>query len=361
MPSAPNQRLVSLDALRGFTMFWLIGGREFVLATVEFLWPAWLDEVETQLTHPIWQGYVAWDVVMPMFLFLVGTSLPFALAKRIDAGNAPWLAYLRILRRVVVLWLLGFLSQMVKHAEGMELYSNTLQAIAIGYLVTSLALLRFRLRGQIVLLAILVLGYGALLMFVPFGSHPGGTMFRTANLPRYVDELILGVYRRDSSFTWVITSLGFSGTVLLGAMAGHLLRAQLTDRTKMSLLLAIGLTCMAAGWLWSLWLPLNRHTWTSSMILWAGGISFVSLAASYGLIDAAGYRRWCFPLVVIGANALLAYILDPLVGPLGDKVVMLVVPKCPSPYLELFSSSLEITFLWLFLWRLYRRRLFFRA
>ena len=195
----PKQRLRSLDALRGFAMFWLIGGREFSLGLVAWLHPSLVDAVEDQLTHPKWRGFVAWDLVMPVFLFLVGTSMPFSLAKRCEEGLPLSSTYWRVARRVAVLWVLGLITQVVKYnAEGMELYSNALQAIAVGYLVTSLALLHLRGKGQIGLFVSLVLGYGALLMFVPFGGHPAGTVERTANLPRYIEELVLGRFSSRS-------------------------------------------------------------------------------------------------------------------------------------------------------------------
>jgi predicted acyltransferase len=358
----PNRRLVSLDALRGFAMFWLIGGREFSLAVIACLYPPLVDAFETQVTHPRWQGFVAWDLVMPMFLFVVGTSMPFAMAKRIEHGGSLRLTYWRIARRVAVLWILGIFAQTIKYEpEGLELYSNSLQAIAVGYLVTSVALLHLRLRGQIILCVSLVLGYGALLMFVPFAGHAAGTLEPNANIARYVDELVLGGFRRHHTFTWVLTSLGFAATVLLGAMAGHLLRGRLPAGRKLLLLAAIGLGCMAGGWLWSYWLPLNRHLWTSSMILWAGGWSFLLVALFYAVIDVAGIKRWAFPLVVIGANALLAYVLDPVFERTSDILVLGLVKHCTVPYLNLFSSAIEIGLLWLVLWYLYRNRTFLRA
>jgi predicted acyltransferase len=359
-----GQRLLSLDVLRGFTMFWLIGGRELSLGLMALLYPPLFDPLETQLTHPKWQGFVAWDMVMPLFLFMVGASMPFAMAQRREQGGSLTLAYWRIGRRVAILWILGALTQALRYTgdmEGMELYSNALQAIAVGYLVTSVALLHLRLRGQIVLFAGLVFGYGALLMFVPFAGYPAGTVARTANLARYVDELVLGSYRRDHSFTWVLTSLGFSATVLLGSLAGRLLRGRLPVGRKLSWLAAIGLACMAAGWLWSYWLPLNRHLWTSSMILWTGGIGFIAVGLFYVVIDVAGVKRWAFPLTVIGANALLAYVLDPVFVWTGDWAVLSLVPQCPMPYDELFSAMIEFGALWLVLWYLYRRRIFLRA
>jgi predicted acyltransferase/uncharacterized membrane protein YjdF len=355
-------RLLSLDAMRGFAMFWLVGGREFTLGMVTWLYPSVAEALEDQLTHPKWQGFVAWDLVMPVFLFLVGTSMPFSLAKRCELGLPLGSTYWRVARRVVMLWILGWVAQKFKYqAEGMELYSNALQAIAVGYLVTSLALLHLRKKGQLILFCALVLIYGAMLMFVPFAGHPAGTMERTANLPRYVEEVVLGDYRHEHSFTWVLSSFGFAATVLLGAMSGHILRAPFLPGKKLLWLVTVGVACMTAGWLWSYWIPLNRHLWTSSMVLWAGGISFLALALFYAVIDVAGFSRWSFPLAVIGANALLAYILDPLFDKGSNWLVTTLIPGCPEVYLDLLSSICELGLLWLLLWYLYHKRWFFRA
>jgi predicted acyltransferase len=125
---------------------------------------------------------------------------------------------------------------------------------------------------------------------------------------------------------------------------------------------ALGLAFAAGGWLWSYWLPLNRHLWTSSMILWAGGLSFLLLALFYAVIDFAGIRCWTFPFVVIGANALLAYVLDALVDPLSSTAVKAAVsPDWPTSHVQLYSAFLELAALWLICWLLYRRRLFLRA
>jgi predicted acyltransferase len=245
--------------------------------------------------------------------------------------------------------------------ECVEFYSNALQAIAVGYLVTALALLHLRLRGQIGLFVAILLGYGALLMFVPFPDHPGGTLQRTANLPRYIDELLLGDYRRDHSFTWLLTSLGFAASVLLGAMAGHILNGQRTARRKLLALCTIGSGCMAMGWLWSYWLPFNRHLWSSSMVLWAGGIGFLLVALFYAVMDVGGWRRWAFPLVVIGSNALLAYVLDPIYHHAGDTLASCLIVDSTAAHHGLLVSLFEVASLWLMLLFLYRRRVFFRA
>jgi predicted acyltransferase len=364
---AASQRLLSLDALRGFTMFWIIGGSEVIVAITGFLYPSLADGVETQLYHATWQGFTALDMVMPLFLFLVGSSMPLAFAKRIEPGQPLRPVYLRIARRVAVLWVLGMLVQMVKHVintEAMipEVFSNTLQAIAVGYLVTSLALIHLRVRGQIVLMVSLIVGYWALLAFVPFPGHPAGTLERYANLPRYVDTLVMDVFRRDHSFTWIVSSLGFSASVLLGAMAGHLLRAQIAVPRRLLYLALVGFACMTGGWVWSYSLPINRHLWTSSMILWAGGWSFLLLALFHAVIDLGGFRRWAFPLIVIGSNALLAYALEPFVYLAMRGVRHNLLPEdFPSLSADLLLNGFEVAVLWLILCYLYRRRMFLRA
>jgi predicted acyltransferase len=365
--AVPSQRLLSLDFLRGFTMFWIIGGSEVAIAMAGFFYPPLMDAVETQLLHARWQGFTVLDMVMPMFLFIVGAAMPLAMAKRIEPGQSLRPIYCRIARRVALLWVLGILSQMAKQyvdddAILLELYSNTLQAIAVGYLVTSVALLHLRIKGQIVLLASLILGYLALLMFVPFAGHPAGTLERQANFARHVDVLVLGVFRRDHSFTWIVTSLGFAASVLMGAMAGHVLRSRLSAPRRVLTLAAIGLACATCGWFWSYSLPLNRHLWTSSTILWTGGWGFLLLALFHATLDVGRLRRFAFPFVIIGSNALLAYFVQPFfyLATRGFWAQVLS-EEFPEDHAYLLTCGTEVVLLWLVLWCLFRQRLFLRA
>jgi predicted acyltransferase len=361
-PGVSSRRLLSLDALRGFTMFWLIGGRELTLSLVACLYPPFYDAVETQLTHTKWQGFVTWDLIMPIFLFVVGAAMPLAMAKRLEHDRSLGPTYLRIARRVLSLWILGMIAQEIKYEpESLELYSNSLQAIALGYFVTSIAVLHLRLTGQIALFAALLVSYWALLTFVPFAGSPAGTLEQSANFARYVDVLVLGTFRRHHSFTWVLTSLGFSATVLLGAMAGRLFRANISAGSRILWLTMLGLACLAGGWTWSYGHPLNRHLWTSSMILWSGGWSFLLLALFYAIIDLGGFKRWAFPFIVIGANALLAYVLDPAFDRASNFLVLFFVKVHHPVYIDLLSALGEVAFLWIILWYLYRGRIFLRV
>ena len=168
-PVVRPPRLLSLDIFRGFTMFWLIGGREVVLgalgvAHINLSHHAWFPSelhslAKWQLTHPRWQGFVAWDMVMPMFLFAVGVAMPLALGEHHEHPKPLRTTYLRIVRRVVILWTLGILYQQFHHGPAkLELFSNALQAIAVGYLVTSLATLHLSMVGCFALFVALLLG-----------------------------------------------------------------------------------------------------------------------------------------------------------------------------------------------------------
>jgi predicted acyltransferase len=375
--SAPaGQRLLSLDVLRGFTMFWIIGGSDLLLAIVTILSSssAVVKAVGAQLDHPKWEGFVAWDAIMPIFLFVVGAAMPFAFAGQAQKSRPLWATYVRIARRVAVLWFLGVLVQQVRYHYDEwpqfftqpELFNNTLQAIAVGYLVTSLALLHLSIRGQVALFFALLLGYWACIAFVPFEGYPAGTLEMTANFPLFVDMKFFADHRRDHYFTWTLTSLGFAASVLMGAMGGHILRSRLSNGRRLLTLSALGLACAASGWVWSYWLPLNRHLWTSSMILWAGGWSFLLVALFYGVIDVAKLGKWwTFPFVVIGVNALLAYVLDPFIDKLSPLAAkwLLGVPSSVSsnPLVNILDPAIEIGVIWLVLWWLYRRRIFLRA
>ena len=365
VPPVPICRLESIDALRGFTMFWIVGGAQLVLAIVACFSSPLAEAFAPQAKHAAWRGFSDWDMIGPMFLFVVGTALPFAWGRRIEEARSLRDAYWRIARRVALLWVLGMIAQgslLKYHWNELELYSNTLQAIAVGYAVASLALLHLGVRGQVLLTVALVLSYWALVAAVPFGGHPAGALEREANLPLYVDQLLLANFRRDHHFAWLLPSLGFAATVLLGSLAGQILRSGLPQGARLRVLTAIGVSCMVAGWLWSYVLPINRHLWTSSLVLWCGGISFLLLALFYLVIDVAGIKRWAFPFLVFGANALLAYMLSEVYGrTISDVLVINLASQWADPYGELLRSAAEVGLLWVLLWHMYRKGMLLRV
>jgi predicted acyltransferase len=359
-----ENRVASIDALRGFDMFWLIGGRTVVLALVALAFgavPPWLDR---QLEHPDWEGFTAWDMVMPLFLFVVGVAMPIALGRRIAKGQSKGKIYWRVARRFVILFILGMVAQgnlLQYDWNKLHLFSNTLQAIACGYVIAALLLLNVGWRVQAAFTAVLLVAYWGLMMFVPFGGHAAGTLEPTANLARYVDHHVLGRFNDGTTYTWVLSSLGFGATVMLGVFAGHVLMSRTSPWSKVAALALLGVGCLAAGWMWSYHFPIIKHIWSSSMVLWAGGWSYLLLAAFYLVIDVLGYRRWAFPLVVIGANAIATYMAASLFDfrCVGDIFVGHLAPRLGAAA-DLVRSATALAVFWLILCYLYRKRTFLR-
>lgn len=363
---ALRQRVVAIDALRGFDMFWIVGGQELALAAVGFAWkkpPAWIDY---QLEHVPWVGFTAWDLIMPLFLFVVGAAMPFSFARRTDEGQSKAALYAKMLRRFAILFVLGMVVQghlLDFDLSTLHVFANTLQAIAVGYLVAGVVMLNTRVWGQIIVTALLLIGYWLLMIYVPVPGNGVGVLEPNANLALTVDEFVLGRFRDGTPYTWVLSGMTFAATVMLGVFAGHVLRSAWKPLQKLLALTAMGLACLAGGWAWSTWggFPIIKHLWTSSMVLWAGGWSYLLLALFYLLIDIAGWRRWAFPLVVIGMNAITIYVANFFIPfrQIGETLVGGLARHfgAAGPVVIAFTAVLLA---WLLLYHLYRQRIFLR-
>lgn len=365
--SAPRDRVSAIDALRGFDMFWIVGGQELLLAALGIFWSQPPEWIEYQLEHVEWEGFSAWDLIMPLFLFIVGTAMPFSFARRIELGESSARVYWKIVRRSILLFILGMMVQgnlLDFKLSTLHLYCNTLQAIAVGYLIAGIVMLNTGVRGQVAFTLLMLIGYWVLVKFVPFDGHAAGTLEPKANLALAVDEFVLGRFRDGTTYTWILSSMTFAATVMLGVLSGHILRAKWSSWQKLLALVAIGIACLAGGWAWSEWggLPIIKHIWTSSMTLWAAGWSFLLLALFYLFIDVTGWRRWAFFFIVIGMNAITIYVAHHLVIPFHDISERLVGGAAShlgavGPFAIEFTAVLLA---WLLLYHLYRYKIFLR-
>jgi predicted acyltransferase len=305
---------------------------------------------------------------MPLFLFVVGAAMPFSFSRRASEGQSKEALYAKMLRRVAILFVLGMIVQgnlLQFNSSTLHPFSNTLQAIAVGYLVAGVVMLNMRVWAQVFVTALLLAGYWLLLVYVPVPGRGAGVLEPDANVALAVDRLILGRFidGTDPPYTWILSGMTFSATVLLGVLAGHMLRTKWAPLRKLLTLIMMGLACLAGGWAWSTWgeFPIIKHIWTSSMTLWAAGWSYLLLALFYLLIDVAGWRRWAFPFVVIGMNAITIYVAvffvpfrsisESLVGGLARHL-----GNAGSVAIEFTAVLLA----WLVLYHLYRQKLFLR-
>lgn len=360
----PSQRLTSVDALRGFDMFWIMGGgpfvQEFCRSFVNPL-PHWL---ERQFDHVVWEGFVGWDLIMPLFLFVVGVSMPFSIGKRIAMGETRGQIYRKVASRVVILWILGMMVQghlLLFNSHNLQFYSNTLQAIAAGSVIASIALVELNIRGQAILAVALLVIYALCLLFIPVPGIGAGHLTPDGNIAMYIDKAILGRFQDGTTYTWILSSLGFGATVLMGVLSGHLLRSNLPGTRKGQYLAASGAICLLAGWLFSSVLPIIKHIWTSSMVLWSGGLCLLLLALFYWLIDVKGYRLWAFPFIVIGMNAIVAYMAGEL---LPMKEISGIFLGGLASHLGQVGNALvafsAFFIVWYFLYYMHRNRTFMR-
>jgi predicted acyltransferase len=362
-----DERLVSLDALRGFDMFWIVGGGTILSALATGLNNQWVNQVVVpHMRHEPWEGFLAWDLIMPLFLFIVGVAMPFSITKRLGHGQPKGRLFLHVIVRVLILWILGMAVQgrlLEYRLSQLRFYSNTLQAIAAGYLIASIVLLTLRTRWQILVMVLLLLAYWGLLALVPVPGPGAGQLTEDGNLAIYLDKLILGPYQDGTTYTWILSSMTFAATVLMGALAGQLLRSDLSKARKVLFLLGSGVACVYLGSWWGKLFPIIKHIWTSSMVLYAGGWSLGLLAVFYLVLDVMRLRFLAFPFVVIGMNAIFAYVAGSLFRPVFRGVAEVFLGGLESRLGVWYDTAIATgTFLvlWLILLCMYRRKTFIK-
>jgi predicted acyltransferase len=357
-------RLLSLDALRGFDMFWIVGGQEIIKGLAQ-VFPGKLSEIAVgQLEHVRWQGLHCYDVIWPLFMFMVGVSLSFSLARRQLNGATDKVLYLHAVKRALILFVLGMMAQgnlLQFDLATLHPCYSVLHGIAAGYLIATVVMLRFGSKGQAIATAAFLILYWILLNTIPVPGVGRGILTPTGNAATYIDHLLLGRFAYGEN-TWFLSYLGFAASVLIGALAGNLLRSARSAKDKCLFLSAGGVGMVILGLIWSLWFPIIKLLWTSSFVLVTGGISCLLLAAFYLIVDVGGYRKWAFGFVVIGVNALAVYMATMLFDfrKIGTIFVGHLVPRA-GRYGSLLEAAAAFTVIWLVLYWMYRTKSFVKV
>jgi predicted acyltransferase len=361
---ATRTRLTSLDALRGFDMFWIVGGEEVVHALAQVSDSPVVAVLNEQMDHKPWAGFAFYDLIFPLFIFMVGASLVFSLSKMIATDGRP-AAIRRLLRRSLFLYLLGIIyyGGLARPIDDIRLL-GVLQRIALCYLLAGLAFCFLKTRGQVILCAGLLIGYWALMTFVPVPGVGAGNFAEGKNLANYLDSQYLPWRKWDGDHDpeGLLSTLPAVATCLLGVFAGTLLKSKMLPARKVLALAVGGLVLLAAGWLWHLQFPVIKKLWTSSFVLVAGGYSCLLLAAFYLVIDMWKWQIWARPFVWIGMNAITIYMAHNLIE--FDRVAQRLVGGPRNPFLgdyEPLAGALVVVFLTVGLcYFLYRRKIFLR-
>lgn len=359
-PPPAAARLVSLDAFRGFIMFWIVGGSALMLGLQNLGSNPVINTIVSQLRHTDWQGLRFYDLIWPSFMLMTGMSLPFSYAKR-SLTQTHSQILLRVLRRAVVLFLLGSLRESVhlKSPYLVEL-SSALQPIAIAYFAAFL-LVRRSWRFQAATGAAILLGYALMLAFVPASGVPAGSYERGRNLVLSVDLAVLG---RSLSEGWgtILSTIPTIATTILGLLLGELLMSARPIRSKVGIIAAVGVSGVALGWALNPIVPVIMKLWTTSYGIASAGWACLMFLFFYWIIDVRGHRQWAFPFVVIGMNAVAIYMAQTLI-PLRKIVAIFTTGIAANlgPWGALFQAIAVLVVEWLILYWMYRRRIFLTA
>lgn len=365
------QRFVSIDALRGFDMFWIIGAGSIVHALRGISDAPPVKLLADQLEHVDWAGFHFYDLIFPLFVFLMGTSTVFSL-DRIVAEKGRGAALLRVVRRAVVLYLLGLLYYGALSRDGgpeMFRYVGVLQRIAICYLFGGSLYLFLRVRGLVIASVLLLGGYCALLSLYPVPYYGPGDFGEGANLTNFVDTHYLPGYKWDGDGDWdpegLLSNLPAVASGLLGIFAGLLLRnRELSNGRRIGLLVALGAVCLLGGVAWHPYFPIIKKLWTSSFVLYAAGWSFLLVALFHAVIDVARFDIWARPFVWIGMNPIALYMLGNLIGGyrgLLGRVIHQPVLDATAPWGQFVASIAAAMIPIGIAYVMYRKRVFIRV
>ena len=309
---------------------------------------------------------------MPLFLFMSGATIPFSMAKYKEGAKPDGKFYWKLLRRFCLLFLLGWIVQgnlLDFDWKTFHPFANTLQAIAVGYVVAALLFVHLDVKRQVVGAFVLFAGYW--IAFACTGMNLDGQ----DNIAMVVDKAVLGAHRdgvrwaADGSwsfdpryeYTWILSSLNFAVTVLLGSFAGQMLRGGRRSPAKRAGLVALtGAGLVAAGLALSPLFPIIKKIWSSTMTLYAGGISFLLLALTYYLVDVRGWHKGLDWLKIYGMNAITAYTVAHVFNfsSVSESLFYSLEGHTWYPVLIAFANA---SIVFGILWLMYRKKLFLKV
>ncbi|MGA2027891.1 MAG: heparan-alpha-glucosaminide N-acetyltransferase domain-containing protein [Syntrophobacteraceae bacterium] len=372
-PGAPKGRLVSLDAFRGFTIAMMILVNS----------PGDTGAVYSHLSHVAWNGWTFADTVFPSFLFIVGVSIVFSFAKQEgeDIRNSAFMV--RLFRRTIILFALGlFLNLFPTFHLSTVRIPGVLQRIALCYFFASLIVLNAGLRGRILWLIGLLASYWLMMRFIPVPGIGAGVLEPGKNFAAWVDSLFLrghmwSYYGGKWDPEGIVSTIPAIATTLFGVLTAQWLKSSLPERRKVAGMVCAGVVLLIAAYILDPWLPINKGIWTSTFSILMAGMAIVCLAFFHWLIDIEDFSRWAKPLIILGLNPITVYVLSEV---LDTTLSILNLPistaraiDCqvclfrycyilnPGPETaSLFYGLMNLLFVFLIAWIMWRKRLFLK-
>lgn len=302
-----NERLISLDAFRGFT----------IAAMIMVNNPGDWQNVYAPLLHKPWHGITITDLIFPFFLFIVGVSIALAYTKRVEAGIPKRGMYQKIVWRSIKIFAVGIFLNLYPRFNFDNLrVAGVLQRIAIVFLVCAILFLSVRWKKQAIIAAVLLIGYWLAMTMIPTPGMGEPMLEPGTNLAAWIDSYLLPgrMYQKTWDPEGLLSTLPAIGTGILGMLAGSLIVSKKTREEKIIWLFTAGFIALAIGHVWSWHFPLNKNIWTSSFVMVTAGLASLTLATTMYLVDVIGWKKVAFPGVVFGSNAITVYVLAGLLG-----------------------------------------------
>ncbi|MEO5996891.1 MAG: DUF5009 domain-containing protein [Chitinophagaceae bacterium] len=363
-----SQRLYSLDALRGFDMFWIMGGASVVGSLTKATGAPFLEVINEQLEHPAWHGFHFYDLIFPLFLFMAGVATPYSVGRELEMGKSKKKLLLKIIRRGLTLVLLGIIVN--NHLKIMPIsevrFGSVLGHIGLAYMFANIIYLYTSTKGQIIWFCSILIGYWLLFMLAAAPGYPHGDFTMQGNIVSYLDRVVmpgklyLGIHDPEG----LVSTVPAISTALLGVLAGNLLRnSSLTGEKKTLQLLIGGIVFLVLAQIWNIFFPINKNLWTSSFVLRTGGLSLILLSIFYYIIDVRGYKKWAFFFKVIGMNSILIYMSGQFIDfrYTTNAFFQWLIQLVGEPFDIVVFSICFLAIKWLFLYFLYRKKVFLRV
>ena len=364
--AVPRERLISLDALRGFDMFWITGGGYLVSVLAKYTDAGWLKVLNDQMEHVEWAGFHFEDLIFPLFMFISGVAIPFALLSKLEKKTPKEELAKKAVKRGLTLVILGFVYNGV-FSNGFEnpRFPSVLGQIGLAYLFASLIVIYAKsFKQRLYWLGGILVGYGIIQLLIPVPGVGAGVLTPEGCINGYIDRAILpgrlhgGVFDPEGLLC-IVSAIAIT---LMGTVAGNILRDKTTeDNQKVKTLLIIGASSVVAALLLSTFYPIIKKCWTSTFNLLTGGIGFILMACFYWIIDVKGWKKWSFFFRIIGMNSIFIYLLYDMVnvGSITKSVLGWTVLWGEFGMVVNVAGSIMIV--WSLLYYMYKKNIFLRV
>jgi predicted acyltransferase len=379
------ERLISLDAFRGFTIAGMI------LVNNPGSW----EHIYPQLDHAEWSGWTFTDWIFPFFLWIVGVAMTFSFSIRISKGDTKEKILVNVLRRSAIIFALGmflagFPFGLLWHQSfswGSIRIPGVLQRIAVCYFIGSLIYLYTSTRGQIIAIVLLFISYGLMMFYIPIPEFGAGLFEKGKNFAAYIDSLILTGHMWSNTKTWdpegIISTIPAIALTSFGSLTGDFLRKSEQGKIEKSTwMFVFGAGLLLIGATLDMWMPINKNLWTVSYTIFMAGWALCIFGIFYFLIDAKGIKRWAHPFVVYGMNAIFVYVISAVVGrtlglwkfsvQLSDgtfaevSIKTIITQNLFEPYFSPLNASLGFAICWIVfmygvVWVMYKKKIFVKV